>query len=601
MSFIPYNEFKDLVKAIVFPEGEAENLFTTHDSYIQDALIDLQTFVPCLRDNNVDFYDKTDFQEWCNTDFTYIPRGVVHAVYAFLPGKQCKKLFYDPKSVAWVDSWMQKQRCVTCPDQDDPDSPARGPLCETMSIADSYCDSVDDAENDTIFKGSRRYYSIASGDKLILAPRFPCGYKIAVHWEGLKRKYDGTEPVPEDTELVIAVAKYVQAQIALFLDRDTQIYDRIMHPKLGEYTLARANMIHRCTKERRIQERHQALDGFDVLQPFFYDPLPEPEDVFAYISDWGNLATAGSNAPAVSDLIEGFAPEVMVTGGDNKYGDTLTNIFATMTYYSSLRDTALFYPAIGNHDLSDGGGLTDFTDNFPYLTQLWNYTRNYSIRRRYVEFFFMETHDTGTPPPTLSAQLSWLTAALANSPAQWKVVITQDPPYTSGTGNYPGHADSQIDYAGLGADVVLSGDSHSYERLSYNGLPILVNGAGGTPLVGFNATPSPYSILRYNDYHGAIIGKSSRSQLKLDFYNINGLLIDSITLRKYNNGMYPCTTIINNITGNSGANTNHYGAALDPNGVVTGRPGDWYKSLISLGGDGSAWFKASGNGNTGWE
>jgi len=282
MSFITYNAFATAVKAIVFPEGEAENLQTTHNSYIEDALIDLQTYVPCLRDNNVDFKTKEDFQEWCNTDFTFVQRGQIHAVYAFKPGKQCRKLYYNPKSAPWIDSWMQKQSCVACPPQTDPDNPALDPMCQTVSDADTYCDSVEDLEDDRIFKCRSRYYSLVAGDKLILAPRFPCGYTIAIHWEGIKRKYSGLEPVPGDTELVTAVVKWVQAQRALYLDRDGPIYDRIMHPKLGDYTIARANMIERCTRERRVQERHQALDGFDVLQPFFYDPLPTIDTNDAY-------------------------------------------------------------------------------------------------------------------------------------------------------------------------------------------------------------------------------------------------------------------------------------------------------------------------------
>lgn len=54
--------------------------------------------------------------------------------------------------------------------------------------------------------------------------------------------------------------------------------------------------------------------------------------------------------------------------------------------------------------------------------------------------------------------------------------------------------------------------------------------------------------------------------------------------------------------GGGGGGSNTSGAAFDPNGSVTGSPGDIYKSAISLGGDGSEWFKVSGTAtNTGWE
>lgn len=53
--------------------------------------------------------------------------------------------------------------------------------------------------------------------------------------------------------------------------------------------------------------------------------------------------------------------------------------------------------------------------------------------------------------------------------------------------------------------------------------------------------------------------------------------------------------------GGSGDVSGHVGAFLDPNGNVTGNVNDIYYSRVALGGDGTVWFKGSGNGtNTGW-
>lgn len=60
--------------------------------------------------------------------------------------------------------------------------------------------------------------------------------------------------------------------------------------------------------------------------------------------------------------------------------------------------------------------------------------------------------------------------------------------------------------------------------------------------------------------------------------------------------------LLNNGAGGGGSgSTNHIGADFDPNGIVTGAVGDTYLSALSLGGDGSVWYKTSGSGNTGWE
>ncbi len=323
MSFITYAQFVENVRSNVFPDGEAENLRTTHENYIKEALIDLQTFVPSLRDNNVNFYGKEDFQEWCNTNFANIERGVVHAVYAFKVSTGCKRFHYHPKSTAFISCWIDSQKCVVCDtdgcntlgeaqaacvettvvdDDDDEEEPAEEVLVD--SSGDVFVDSqgnpfttgessssgsssgssnnstsgggtivTEVVESDCSFKLSNRYYAIGPNSRLFLAPRFPCGYRIAVHWEGVKRNYSGTDPLPDDVDLLTTVSKYLQAQRALYLDRDTAIYDRIMHPKNGEYSIARANMIHRCTNERRVRLRQECLGGFDVLQPFFFDPL----------------------------------------------------------------------------------------------------------------------------------------------------------------------------------------------------------------------------------------------------------------------------------------------------------------------------------------
>lgn len=535
MSFIPFSEFRDRVQAIVFPEGEAENLVSTHNSYIKDALINLQTFVPCLRDNNVDFYRKDAMQEWCNIDIFNSQRGSIHAVYAFKPGTECKKFYYDPKSTAFIDQWIERQKCTNCSDTDDPDT-SRSPSCHERVDADVPCTDPDYAqygddgtESDCTWKRSNRYYAIGPNAKTFLAPRIPCDYVVAIHWEGTKTKWADSDPVPDDDALTIAVSKFVQAQRAIFLDHDTQLYDRIMNPQLGEYAIARAELIHRCNRERRIASRHQSLNSFDVLQPFFYDPLPYEADEFAYLADWGQ---PGANLTDVDDLISGWEPDFIVSGGDNKYSVTMAAAFAAAPYLSEVHDAELFYPAIGNHDLADGGGLADFQASFDYIT--YNATRNYSIRKNHVEFFFMETHDTGTAPPSLTDQANWLASALAGSDAPWKVVITQDPPFASDVSltNYPGHEDSQLDYAGLGADLVLSGDSHYYERLNVDDFPYIICGLGGATKNGFNATPVEGSLVRYDTLYGALKCSAEPSKLTVRFYNTASTLVDQLILRK---------------------------------------------------------------------
>lgn len=281
MSFITYDEFATRVRAVAFPEGEAENRVAVHDSYIKEALVNLQTFVPCLRDNNVNFYEKSDVQEWCNADFLTIPRGVIHAVYAFDPDRYCRRYFYDARTIDFINCWMESQKCVTCETESEDNDISENPNCNDLVYGNEPCEDETYAQNDEntcSFLNGPRYYAKSPLQKLYLAPRFPCGYRIAVHWEGIKQSYDGTEPLPDDEDLISAVAKYVLGQFALFADRDTTLYDRIMDKRLGEFTTARADLIHRCTRERRIQARRECMSGFDVLSPFVTDPFQTADE-----------------------------------------------------------------------------------------------------------------------------------------------------------------------------------------------------------------------------------------------------------------------------------------------------------------------------------
>lgn len=295
MSFITYDEFLYNVRRSAFPDGEAEEMVTTHNAYIQDALINLQTFVPCLADNNVEFYSKADLQEWCNVDFVTVPRGEVAVVYAFKPDKVCRKLFFIPKSLGFINCWIDEQRCVTCGDQDEPDDISRSPLCNDMVYGDYACgdDGTNVDESDCAFKNSRRYFAVGPNNSLMVAPRLPCGYSLAVHWMGIKYKYESTDPLPDDIDLQQTVVKQLLAQRALFQDHDPALYDRIMHPINGEFTVARSQMIHRCTRERRIKNRLDCVGGFDVVSPFF-DPLPRHVRVILDTGGMGILGTDGS-------------------------------------------------------------------------------------------------------------------------------------------------------------------------------------------------------------------------------------------------------------------------------------------------------------------
>ena len=81
----------------------------------------------------------------------------------------------------------------------------------------------------------------------------------------------------------------------------------------------------------------------------------------------------------------------------------------------------------------------------------------------------------------------------------------------------------------MGADAVLSGHEHSYERLAVTGIPYIVNGAGGAALRGFGR-PLPESRVRDAVHHGAQRIALGSAGTRIEFWSVDGHKIDDIVL-----------------------------------------------------------------------
>jgi hypothetical protein len=84
-------------------------------------------------------------------------------------------------------------------------------------------------------------------------------------------------------------------------------------------------------------------------------------------------------------------------------------------------------------------------------------------------------------------------------------------------------------FAAWGADAVLSGHEHSYERLAVKGIPYIVNGAGGAALRGFGR-PRPESRVRDAVHHGAQRIALGSAGTRIEFWSVDGHKIDDIVL-----------------------------------------------------------------------
>jgi hypothetical protein len=225
----------------------------------------------------------------------------------------------------------------------------------------------------------------------------------------------------------------------------------------------------------------------------------------------GSAGTGDAAAARVRDAFGRFAgargPDLVLLAGDSAYpagGDADFQRGLFDPYDLWLR-RAFVWPALGNNDT---GGRTTVGDDFPYFQAFTLPTQGEaggapSGTERYYSFDHGDIHfvvlDSMTSDRSAtSAMVEWLKADLAARTEKWLVAVWHHPPYSKGSHD----SDLETELVEMrrnvlpiledgGADLVLTGHSHSYER------SFLVNGHHGSSTelddeMKLDAGPGPY-------------------------------------------------------------------------------------------------------------
>jgi glucose/arabinose dehydrogenase len=263
-------------------------------------------------------------------------------------------------------------------------------------------------------------------------------------------------------------------------------------------------------------------------------PTPDPNHyTFAAIGDYG---LDSAILDEVADLILSWNPAFIITLGDNNYpnGEASTideNIGQYFhdfiyPYHGEFGDGSpdgvnRFFPVLGNHDWV-AEGAQPYLD---YFTLPGN-ERYYDFTWGPVHFFALDA-DTHEPDGVgvSSVQAQWLRAALAASTLPWQIVYMHQPPFSSG---HHGSTDYiQWPFAEWGADAVLAGHDHSYERLIIDGIPYIVNGLGGHINRYYFFQHLPGSQVQYRAAHGALRVTVSPEALTFEMITAAGETVDT--------------------------------------------------------------------------
>jgi Ca2+-binding RTX toxin-like protein len=270
-----------------------------------------------------------------------------------------------------------------------------------------------------------------------------------------------------------------------------------------------------------------------------------PTAKFAVIGDYG---VKNSYELAVSRLVKSQNPDFIVTVGDNTYGSQNSPDDAIGQFYSDYignykgrygtgSETNRFFPALGNHDWSDGGGVQAYLDFFTMPESSSGNERYYDFVQGPVHFFVLDSDPAEPDGRTVnSAQAEWLEAGLKGSVSPWQIVVMHDPPYSSG--QHGSDPEVRWSYEEWGVDAVLSGHEHSYERLLKDDnrdgaiMPYFVNGIGGAELRPFSSAVDPDSVVRYHADHGSMLVTADDASLTFELWSVGdgGSLIDKYTI-----------------------------------------------------------------------
>jgi tartrate-resistant acid phosphatase type 5 len=277
--------------------------------------------------------------------------------------------------------------------------------------------------------------------------------------------------------------------------------------------------------------------------PVLRQESDERSDTVVRMAVIGDFGASSEAEMSVANLINGWNPDLILTLGDNNYPDgTAATIDQNIgQFYSEYivpytglyRDPQAsesesgrenrFFPALGNHDWRTGN-CEAYLD---YFTLPGN-ERYYQIRRGSVEVFVIDSDPHEPDGNTAeSLQAAWLQAQMAASDATFKIVTMHHPPYSSGP--HGENISSQWPFAEWGADAIIGGHDHIYERIVLDGVPYIVNGVGGSWLYEFEQILTG-SQVRYNSSFGALLIEATGSTLTLQMITTDGGIVDTLNI-----------------------------------------------------------------------
>lgn len=305
----PFSEFLTIVQQLVAPEDLGEEMINSgfFRDQVAGALADIQTLIPWTRGFNTNIYTKADVEEFCATSVFQGPMGKITQLFAYQPGRDCRKIYYKRTTTAKVDCWIEQQRCVQCTFTPAPTNIYDTPFCNYAIGGETACDVpyLTGTEDDLRFRSlddDDRIFAVGPDYKVYAAPRFPCGYYMLMQWQGIRRAWADADLVMVDQQIREAIVNRVEMRMAL-KEREYQAKREYEM----EYAQALRTIRFRYHDEQDPELKRDCTSAVDQMLPAF-SPLYTTTDFAPYGGGTGGGGGGGSTGSGVQQVYSGRDP-----------------------------------------------------------------------------------------------------------------------------------------------------------------------------------------------------------------------------------------------------------------------------------------------------
>ena len=237
-----------------------------------------------------------------------------------------------------------------------------------------------------------------------------------------------------------------------------------------------------------------------LLQTLYVEPYPASAASVVLVGA-GDISTCdNNNDEATAKLLDGISGTVFTTG-DNVYSSGSYSQYTSCYQPTWGRHKSRTKPVPGNHEYSTSGaaGYFKYFNNVPAY-----YAYNLGDWRVYALNSEIDVSST-------SAQVKWLKNDLAANPKRCVLAYWHKPRWSSGSehGSSSKYQPLWKTLSDAGAEIVLSGHEHNYERFkemnasgsaSSPGLREIVVGTGGASHYGFGSALSTSQVRNSSTY-----------------------------------------------------------------------------------------------------